>query len=152
MNLISSLSVVANTFLSASIQNNISMERHSMLSFTFSKGKIRIQQIQRNRKCKSDNTENTTVSAANIRRPVCHVLDPVPSGEVALHMPTQRKRGLCTRGHMAHIFSSDAPLSHSGPGMCSPALNTFLISSGQELDAGHVKRHVWEPLDMTRHK
>ncbi len=101
---------------------------------------------------KSDNTENTIVSAANIRQPVCHVLDPVPSGEVALHMPTQRKGG-CALGDIWLTSSpADAPLSHSGPGMCSPALNTFLISSGQELDAGHVKRHVWEPLDMTRHK
>lgn len=99
----------------------------------------------------SDNIEHTSVSAANIWRSVCHVLDPVPSGEVVFHMPTQRKGGWA----LWDIWPTSSPatrLSHSGPGMCSPALNTFLISSGQELDAGHVKRHVWEPLDMTRHK
>lgn len=41
----------------------------------------------------SDNDENTSVSAANIRCSVFHVLDPVPSGEDAFHMPTQRKGG-----------------------------------------------------------
>lgn len=56
---------------------------------------------------KSDNTENTTVSAANIRRPVCHVLDPVPSGEVALHMPMQRKGGRA----LGDIWPTSSPAS-----------------------------------------